>query len=73
MRKQTWTPPDTLVSEVEEVPPQKGAHRFVIRHVLGTDGSGLRVDARGPRGEVETTVYGIPQPASCIGAVFYRN
>jgi hypothetical protein len=64
-----------LVTEVKGVlpPPEKRLYHFVVRDCLRRDGDGLRVSARGPRGEIETTVYGDVTKATVVGATFWRS
>ncbi len=64
------------VTELEGVawpPPAKRLYEFVINEIVGRDGIGWRVGARGPRGETETTVYPMVEGQEIMGASFFRS
>ena len=63
---------ERLVSEVEGAKPRACGYRFVVDKVLGPDGWGFQVEARGERGGTVASVWGNVDAKSVIGAVFYR-
>lgn len=55
------------------VEPMERLYRFRVCKVLGRDGDGFQVEARGERGSVVTSVFGNVDVRSVVGAVFWRS
>jgi hypothetical protein len=55
------------------VDPSARNHEFIVTQYLGRDADGFRVEARGPRGSIETTVAGEVTEQTVVGARFWRS